>query len=72
MRNTICDGCLPVRPSDILDLAPHAVVTFPNEADSPWEERRANLIKYITLTHARKTRMAEAVGATAYGERDFF
>ena len=70
-RNTICDGRLPVRLSDILGPAPYAVETFSKEADSPSEERRANLLKYITFD-ASKTLMAEAVGATAFGERDFF
>ena len=40
--------------SDVLDPAPNAVETFSKEADSPSEERRANLLKYITLTQAKR------------------
>ena len=52
-RNTICDGCLPVRLSDILGPAPYAVEAFSEEVDSPSEECRANLLKYIPLTQAK-------------------
>ena len=54
MRNPICDGRLPIRLSNILGPAPNAVETFSEEADSPLEECRANLLKYIPLTQAKR------------------
>ena len=53
-RNPICDGRLPLRLSNILGPAPNAVETFSEEADSPSEECSANLLKYITLTQAKR------------------
>ena len=53
-RNTICDGRLPVRLSDILGPAPYAVETFSEAADSPSKECRANLLKYVPLTQAKR------------------